>query len=340
MDSNRNELTFSFVCPVFNEQDGLETFYGRLKAVADKLGEAYEIVFVNDGSRDNSAVVLEGLVRRDDHVKVVEFSRNFGHQWAVTAGYDFAAGKCVISLDSDCQHPPEMIPELVARWREGYEVVYTVRKDTKGISPIRRALGRLMYRMIRKSSGLELTDQADFRLLDRRAVDAVRSMREQARFVRGLVNWVGFKQCSLPYTAERRVAGRSQYTVRQLMGMSTAGIFNFSTKPLRLAGWLGMLFMAAAVCYVPLAVAMWWLGRPLDGWMHLTCAMLAMMGLQFLVIGILGVYVGRIFEEAKDRPLYVVRRTMGFQHPGDDDRHDDEDEPRRGEKHPRFAVYT
>jgi len=314
-----DDITFSFICPVYNEQEGLEHFYNRLKAVADSLGEPYEIIFTNDGSSDGTDGVLERLAQADEHVKAVEFSRNFGHQVAVTAGYDFARGKAVISLDADCQHPPEMIPQLVARWREGYEVVYTVRQDTKGISSLRRMIGRLTYRVIRASSGVELTDQADFRLMDRKAVDALCATREHARFVRGLVHWIGFRQIGVPYTAERRQAGKSVYTLRQLIGMSTAGVYNFSDRPLKLAPAIGAALLASAVIYALVAVVMAFFAHAPSAYWHVIMAMVGLFGVQFLMLGILGQYVSRIFDEAKGRPLYVVRRTMGFDRAGNKD---------------------
>jgi dolichol-phosphate mannosyltransferase len=313
MDSNSQEITFSFVSPVYNEQEGLETFYKRLSAVAAKLGEPYEIIFVNDGSTDDTAGVITRLMAADSRVKYVEFSRNFGHQIAVTAGYDFANGRAVISLDSDCQHPPELIPELVARWREGYEVVYTVRKDTHGISAVRRGLGRLVYRAIRWMSGQELTDQADFRLMDRKAVLALRKTREQGRFVRGLVNWIGFRQIGVPYIAEKRLAGSSNYSLQQLIGMATAGMCNFSVKPLRVAPVLGGVFLTVAFLYAIVSLILWPFEISAGSMIHLTMFIVALFGVQFLMMGLIGEYIARIFEETKDRPLYVVRETKGLE---------------------------
>ncbi len=308
-------VTFSFICPCYNEQDGLESFHGRLTAVAEKMVESYEIIYIDDGSSDNTGEVLRRLAAADRHVRVVEFSRNFGHQLAVTAGYDYARGLAVISLDSDCQHPPELIQELAAKWREGYEVVYTIRTNTEGISPIRRAVGRLVYRAIRLISGTELTDQADFRLMDRKAVDALRQTREHARFVRGLVRWIGFRQTGVPYVAERRAAGRSNYSLKQLAGMAGAGMFNFSLRPLRLAYVLGTILLAAGVIGLAALLVLWLLGYAPAGWTALILVVLAMFGLQFILLGVLGEYVGRTFEEARARPLYVVRQTLGFQAP-------------------------
>jgi dolichol-phosphate mannosyltransferase len=242
----------------------------------------------------------------------VEFSRNFGHQVAITAGYDFAKGKAVISLDSDCQHPPELIPELVARWREGFEVVCTIRKDTEGLSRFRRWIGHVIYRVIRLATGADLTDQADFRLLDRKVVQALRNHREHARFVRGLVHWVGFRRAAVPYKAERRAAGSPGYTLRQSVNMSTAGVFNYSLMPLRLAGVVGAALLGISAIYAILAVLLWPFGLAPAAAVSVALLFVAMFGVQFLLMGILGEYVGRIFEEAKARPLYILRETFGF----------------------------
>jgi len=319
--------TFSFVVPAYNEQDGLEHFYGRLKLVADELREPYEIVFVNDGSTDDTAGVIRRLAEADRHVRAVEFSRNFGHQVAVTAGYDFASGRAVISLDADCQHPPELIGEMVSRWREGFEVVYTVRRDTEGISRLRRWLGRLAYRAIRLASRADLTDQADFRLLDRKVVDVLRRHREHARFVRGLVRWVGFRQVGLSYTAERRAAGRSGYSVRQMANMAAAGLFGFSLLPLRIAPAVGGLLLLGALLYAIAALVLWPLGLAPSAWASVTVAIVALFGLQFVLLGIVGEYVGRTFEEAKARPLYIVRETIGFEAPQPAEEKEEQPEP-------------
>jgi dolichol-phosphate mannosyltransferase len=311
-DAQGKPITFSFVVPVCNEQEGLPQFHGRLKAVAEQLGERYEVVFVNDGSTDDSARVLRTLAAEDTHVKVVDLSRNFGHQIAVTAGYDYAAGQAVISLDADCQHPPEVIPNLVARWREGFEVVHSVRRGREGIPRVRGALGRLVCRVIRLAAGAELTDQADFRLMDRKAVDALRAHREHARFVRGLVRWIGFRQVGVPYTPQARAAGKSSYLLRQLAAMAGAGVFNFSRRPLRLIPALGGILVGAAVVYAVVALLAWALAAAPSAWVSLAMAVVGLFGLQFVLLGILGEYVGRVFDEAKARPLYVVRQTLGF----------------------------
>lgn len=342
MDSNKqSDITFSFVVPAFNEQEGLEHFYGRLKVVADQLGESYEIVFVNDGSTDDTATVIRRLREMDPRVKCVEFSRNFGHQVAVTAGYDFAQGKAVISLDADCQHPPELIPDLIARWREGFEVVCTVRKDTEGLSRFRRWVGHMTYRAISLATGADLTDQADFRLLDRKVVLALRDHREHARFVRGLVHWVGFRRATVPYRAERRAAGTPGYTLRQLVNMSTAGVFNYSLLPLRLAGAAGATLLGISVLYAIVAVLLWPFGLAPSATVSAAFIFVAMFGVQFLLMGVLGEYVGRIFEEAKARPLYILRETVGFDTEAQAAEQAQAQAEKNGKKHDdQWVVYT
>lgn len=311
MDEHSSEIMYSFVCPVYNEAQGLEHFYERLKAVIDQLGESYEILFINDGSTDQSLPVIRELARRDGAVKYIDFSRNFGHQAAVTAGYDFACGRAVICLDSDCQHPPELITQLVENWQSGAEVVYTVRRDTRDISGLRRWAGRCVYRLISKASGMDLIDQADFRLVDRRVVLALRQMREQARFVRGLVRWAGFRQMGVPYTAEKRHAGASGYSLRQLARMGMAGLLNFSLLPIRAVGWLAAAMLLAAVALLAIGGPMCLLSALRFPW--LLFAALLLSGLNLLALAAVGEYVGRIYEEAKSRPLYIVRHAQGFE---------------------------
>ncbi len=336
--SNAGGVKFSFVVPVYNEQDVLDDFFGRLSAVAKGLGEAYEIIFVDDGSQDETPLRLARLANEHDEVKVVEFSRNFGHQVAVTAGYDHARGRAVVTLDGDCQHPPEFIPQMISRWREGFEVVYTVRKDTDGISIIRRTIGRLAYRIIRAISGVELTDQADFRLLDRKAVDALKTTREHARFVRGLVKWIGFRQVGLEYTAEKRQGGTSSYSLKQLVRMASAGMFNYSLRPLRLANVVGGTFLAASAAYFVVALILWIVGSSLPAGVNIAMLLVGLFGLQFLMLGIIGEYIGRSFDEAKARPLYIVRQTKGFelQEKVSTEAPDEKDQQQSGQ----FRIYT
>jgi len=328
--------------PVYNEQEVLGEFWPRLRSAADALGEPYEVVFVEDGSSDNSPEILGRLAAEDPRVRVVQLSRNHGHQLAITAGYDHAAGRAVISLDGDCQHPPELIADLVARWREGFEVVYTIREDTEGISPLRRAVGRLTYRFIRFAAGADLDGQADFRLLDRKALDALRRHREHHRFLRGLVRQIGFRQAAVRYTAEKRAAGASGYTLKQLAAMSTAGVFNFSVLPLRVAPVLGGVFLAGTLAFFLLSLVLWPFGLAASGWVHAVMIVLGLFGVQFILLGLLGEYVGRVFEEAKGRPLYLVRERVGFPEPAEE--LPAEPEPEEPEQEPRdqdrYVLYT
>jgi len=335
-DTTHDEVMFSLVCPVFNEEEGLEHFYERLKAVAEQFGERYEILFINDGSSDRSPEILRTLAERDGSVKVVDFSRNFGHQAAVTAGYDYAAGRAVITLDSDCQHPPELIPKLIEKWQGGAEVVYTVRQDTAGIGGLRRWIGRCVYRIISKSGGIDVVDQADFRLLDRKAVDALRALREQARFVRGLVRWIGFRQAAVPFTAEQRHAGTSGYSVGQLARMGFAGLLNFSLAPIRTIGWVGAALLACGLLYTMIAGPLALSGR--TGFSGVAALLLTLSGVQLLALAAVGEYVGRIYEEAKGRPLYVVRHLQGFE--SIEDLASPEAPTPSAEESPRFSVMT
>jgi len=337
-----DQAALSFVVPVHNEAEGLEAFYRRLIAAAEQLGETFEVVFVDDGSDDGSADILRRLAGEDKRVRVVELSRNFGHQLALTAGYDHATGEAVISLDADGQHPPELIGKLVDKWREGYEVVYTVRQSSPDVPAVRRWAGFVAYKLIRACSGVDLTDQADFRLLDRRAVDALCSAREQGRFLRGLVRWIGFKQAAVPYQAEPRRAGTSSYSLRQLLRMVGAGVFNFSLAPLRIMGVLGGLMLAAAAAYAVVSLIAWPFGYVAGPWWHVLAVALGLFGVQFLFLGLLGEYIGRIFEQVKARPLYVVRRKVGFARPRSRTRRRAELDDTEAERSDAgaFSIYT
>ncbi len=305
-------VVFSLVVPVHNEADGLETFHARLRDAADALGEPYEIIYVNDGSTDGSLEIIRRLQAEDDRIKYIDLSRNFGHQEALTAGYDFARGAAVITLDADGQHPTDVIAELARRWRQGYEVVYTVKKADPNVSALRRLAVRSVYGLIRWLSGMDVTDQADFRLLDRKVVEALRRTRERARFLRGLVRWLGFRQVAVEYEPAPRLAGAPSYTSAKLARMGSAGVFNFSVMPLRCIGLLGGAMAGGAIVYAVVALLCW----PFLGGSVLANLVALAVGLTGLVLGSLGLvgeYIGRIYEEAKDRPIYIVREAAGFE---------------------------
>ena len=245
-------------------------------------------------------------------MRIVELSRSFGFQLAITAGYDHAAGRAVVSLDGDCRHPPEIIDELVARWREGFEVVRTIRKDTGGISLVRKAIGRCVRRVIGWFTGVKVTGRGDFRLLDRKAVDALAEHRECGRLLRGLVDRLGFRQTAVSYLAEKRAGGKAGRRLGRATGMAATSVFNFSLRPVRLAGLLGGLMLAAAIGYLIVSLVVWPLGRSAGNWTHAAMFIVGIFGLQFILLWLVGEYVGRSFEQAKARPLYIVREKVGF----------------------------
>ncbi len=303
---------FSVVAPVFNEEGLIEEFYRRVRDVMEELDEPWELVLVNDGSHDRSPQLMDALHEQDpDHVVIIHFSRNFGHQLAITAGMDHARGDAVVVIDADLQDPPEVIPELIARWREGYEVVYAVRTVREGETWFKLFTADLFYRLIQKLTDVEIPMEAgDFRLLDRKVVDVLKAMREHHRFVRGMVSWVGFRQTGVPYHRFARKAGETKYTLRKMVRLATDAIVGFSFIPLSLALWVGS---AAAILGLLLALLLLILrlqgAIPLAG-QGLTISLLLFLGgVQLWVVGILGEYVGRIYNEVRHRPLYIVREV-------------------------------
>ena len=304
-------VTFSFVAPVHNEAEALEEFYAQLREAAEKLRDPYEIIFVDDGSTDESLEIIQRLREQDDQVRFVSFSRNFGPQEALTAGLDYASGEAVITLDADGQHPPHVVGDLAAKWRQGYEVVYTVKAHTKDVWFLRRWVVWGVYKLISALSGMDVADQADFRLLDRKVVDAVRGARERSRFLRGLVKWMGFRQVAVEYEVEPRLGGTPSYTLGKLARMGSAGVFGFSVTPLRLIGVLGAVMLATAVIYAIAALMLWgYAGASVTA--NLVMLMIGLTGLQLAAVGVLGEYLGRVYEDVKGRPIYVVREAAGF----------------------------
>ncbi len=308
-----DSVTFSVVVPVFNEEANLFSFHERLAPVLQALEDTYEIIFVDDGSCDGSGERLRELRGRDPCVKVVELSRNFGHQAALSAGLDHASGRATITIDGDLQHPPELIAELVAKWREGYEVVYTVRESTAGAGWFKEPTSRAFYAVLERLAGVSIHGRADFRLLDRRALESIRSMPERARFVRGLVSWIGFRSTGIHYSAAPRHGGISKYDTVRMLLFALDGLLSFSRAPLRVASILGLLVTLGASIYAAYAVGMWLftdLTQP--GWASILVAVLILGGIQLVVMGIIGEYLGRVYDEVKQRPLYIVEEAIGF----------------------------
>jgi dolichol-phosphate mannosyltransferase len=299
----------SVVVPVFNEQENLPELYRRLRTVLDNLGLLYELVLVDDGSRDGSLELMKNLATSDGRVLVVELARNFGHQVAISAGLDHARGKGVIIMDADLQDPPEVLPEFIAKWSEGHDVVYAIRAARKE-NWLKRSAYASFYRLLSRIANIHIPlDAGDFCIMDRRVVDILVSMPERNRFVRGIRSWVGLDQIGLPYNRDRRFAGKPKFTFNRLVYLAIDGLVSFSFVPLRLISTLGL---AASFFSIWLAVfyVIQKFTRGLDppGFATTITAIFFLAGLQLTTLGVIGEYVGRIFEEVKRRPLYIIRR--------------------------------
>ncbi|MEE8311333.1 MAG: glycosyltransferase family 2 protein [Candidatus Binatia bacterium] len=301
------DALFSVVVPVFNEEACVAEMVSRIRDVFADVNGDYELIFVDDGSSDGTIDEIRKQAESDPHVKFVSFSRNFGHQFALTAGLDHAAGDAVITLDGDLQHPPELIPTLVEHWRAGKDVVYTVRTRNDGHF-LKEAVSAAFYWTLRKLTGVDVpTGGADFRLLDRQAADALRQCREQFVFVRGLVPWIGFTRQSVPYAAHERFGGETKYLTRRMLSFALDGIFSFSIIPLRLISILGAITIGMGLLYGLYTVGVRLFSETaVTGWASLIVVILVFSGTQLLSLGILSEYVGRIYEEVKQRPRYVV----------------------------------
>jgi len=304
----------SVVVPMYNEEEVIEVTYRRLKAVLDKLGETYEILFVNDGSRDHTSKIVRGLCEADPNVKLVEFSRNFGHQIAVTAGMDHASGRTVVLIDADLQDPPELIADMVAKWRQGYDVVYGKRLERKGESWFKKTTAAAFYRLLRSMTSVNIPlDTGDFRLMDRKVCDALTSMRERSRFIRGMVSWAGFKQTSVDYVREERFAGETKYPLKKMIRLSLDAMTSFSTKPLKIASILGFVLSAAGFVYLLFVLYQrLFTDTTIQGWTSMIVISLLFHGITLSLLGVLGEYIGRTYEEAKGRPLYLVSEALNF----------------------------
>jgi dolichol-phosphate mannosyltransferase len=298
---------------VYNESEVLGTFYQRASgALAAMPGFDYEIVFIDDGSRDDSYRQLADFARQDPRVRVLKFSRNFGHQIAITAGIDHARGDCVVVIDSDLQDPPEVIPRMVDAWRQGFDVVYGVRAERDGEGAMKLVTASAFYRVLNRLTSLQIpADVGDFRLMSRRAVEELKQLREKDRFVRGLVSWIGFSQTGVSYHRDKRYAGETKYPYRKMIKFAFDGITSFSTVPLKIAAWCGYGASALAFLYLASVFVQWILGITVEGWATIMVALLFIGGVQLICLGILGEYLGRIFTEVKRRPMYIVEEVLG-----------------------------
>jgi dolichol-phosphate mannosyltransferase len=297
-----------------NEEDAVGPLLARLEKVLDGIEGRSEVVFVNDGSTDRTADVLRQARSKDPRIKIVHFTRNFGHQRAITAALDFAEGDACVIMDGDLQDPPELIPQMLDKWKQGFEVVYAVRAERQGETWLKRLTAHAFYRFINVMSEVPIpTDTGDFRLVDRKVVLALRAFQERGRFLRGLVNWVGFKQTAVTFVRESRISGKTKFSMSRMIRFAVDGITSFSVVPLQVATTTGLLVSAGAFVYaLTVLYARIVTGEVVSGWSSLMIALLFFSGIQLVFLGLLGEYVGRIYNEVKARPLYLVRDLEGF----------------------------
>ncbi len=304
----------SVVVPVFNEARNLPPLIERLVPVLDACVASWEVILIDDGSRDDTLVVARSLYEREPRIRAISFSRNFGKEIAIAAGVDHAAGRAAVIMDADLQHPPEVIADFVARWREGFAMVYGERLDRDGETVMKRGFAKAFYRLFRRFGETELHPGAgDFRLMDRKAVDAFRALGERARFSKGLYAWVGFPSVGVPFTVGNRVHGETKFSFGKLFGFAFDGLSSFSTVPLKIATWLGVVIaIIATVTAIYFALRTLLFGTDLPGFPSLIVSIMFFSGIQLVSLGMIGEYIGRIFAEVKHRPLYLINERIGI----------------------------
>lgn len=309
------EIVCSVVVPMYNEEEVCRETYKRLKAVMDGTNEPYEIVFVNDGSRDKTAEILRTICEEDKNIKLVDFSRNFGHQIAITAGMDYASGQCIVVIDGDLQDPPEVILQMMEKWREGYDVVYGKRLERKGDTFFKKFTAAVFYRFLRSMTEVEIpVDTGDFRLIDRKVCDSLKLINERNRYIRGIISWLGFKQTGVEFVREERFAGVTKYPLKKMLKFAFDAITSFSYKPLKLASYVGFLLSGSSFIYL-LIIILQKIFRPetvVAGWASTLAVSLFFNGIVLLILGIIGEYIGRIYDESKGRPLYVIKELKNI----------------------------
>lgn len=309
--SDDRAITLSVIAPIYNEVDSIPELHGRIRQVMEGMGEPWELILIDDGSTDGSTDRIRHLAKTDPHIRPVIFARNFGHQIAVTAGLDYSRGQAVIIIDADLQDPPEIIPDLVAKWRQGHEVVYAVRRQRKGETWFKRVTASLFYRLIYRITDVDIPlDTGDFRLLDRQVVDALGSMRERHRFLRGMSSWVGYRQVGVAYDRDARFAGETKYNLRKMVAFALNAVTSFSYFPLQLATYFGFACAGLSAVAIPIVIALRLMGnQAFFGQATTLIAVLFLGGVQLISLGILGEYLGRLYDEAKGRPLYITREA-------------------------------
>lgn len=310
---NSTAVTYSVIVPVYNEEEVIEHTYLRLSEVMKKTKEVFELIFVNDGSRDKTVQIIENIKCADSAVRLIDFSRNFGHQIAITAGMDYAQGQAIVVIDADLQDPPEVILLMIEKWKEGYEVVYGKRQKRKGETLFKKWTAMMFYRLLRSMTNVEIpVDTGDFRLIDRKVCDVLRGLKEKNRFVRGLISWIGFRQTSIEYVREERFAGETKYPLKKMIKFALDGITSFSYKPLKIASYVGFAISLGGFIY--LLVVIWqrlFTETTESGWASIIAINLIFNGIILMILGVIGEYIGRIYDESKNRPLYIIRHADG-----------------------------
>ncbi len=306
----------SVIVPMYNEEAVLDETCRRLTDIMVNSGVSYEIVFVNDGSRDKTPQLLRAYCEKDNRIKLVDFARNFGHQVAITAGMDYAAGQCMVIIDGDLQDPPELIPDMISLWQSGYDVVYGKRISRKGDTFFKKITAKLFYRMLHSMTEVNIpVDTGDFRLIDRRVADTLKQLPERSRYVRGLMSWVGFKQTAIEFERAERFAGETKYPLKKMIKLAMDGIMSFSYKPLKFASWIGVTISGISFVYllIVLLQRIFMPSSTQSGWASLIGVSLFFNGIILLMLGIIGEYIGRIYDEAKGRPLYIINELKNME---------------------------
>ena len=297
----------SVVVPLYNEEEVIAETYKRLKNVLEDIGEEYEVIMVNDGSRDKTALLAREICEKDSHFKLLNFSRNFGHQIAITAGMDYTCGEAIVVIDADLQDPPELIKDMMAKWREGYDVVYGKRTKRQGESVFKKVTAKIFYRVLRMLTEVDMpADVGDFRLIDRKVKEALQLVNERNRYIRGIISWLGFKQTSIEFVRDKRFAGETKYPLKKMIKFASDAVISFSNKPLKIASFLGILISFFSFIYLIVVIVQKIIGFTVEGWASILAVNLFFNGVILVILGIIGEYIGRIYDEAKGRPLYIV----------------------------------
>jgi len=310
-----DSVIYSVVVPVYNEEQVVLESYKRLKNVMDSVNEPYEIIFVNDGSRDKTAFIVNEICEKDKNIKFLDFSRNFGHQIAITAGMDYTEGEAIIVIDADLQDPPEVIPKMIEKWKEGYEVVYGKRIERKGDTFFKKFTAAAFYRLLRKMTDVDIpVDTGDFRLIDRKVCVALANVGERSRYIRGLISWLGFKQIGVEFSRDKRFAGETKYPLKKMIKFAFDAITSFSYKPLKIATYAGTIISFVGFVYLLIVIfQVLFTKNTQPGWASLMAITISFNGIVLMILGIIGEYIGRIYDEAKGRPLYIIRQTKNVE---------------------------